>query len=271
MQQEGPYAERPGVDQIVQGMSGLMSITGAPDEGPMRVGIAISDTSAGMFLGQGILLALLHREKTGEGQWVHTSLLEAMLNKLDFQGARYTMNGEVPGQEGNNHPTNSPMGVFNTADGMVNLAASTNKMFRAFTKAVDQAELAEDERFRSPKDRIRNRYELWSVINGITSQLSTQALVNLANEAGCPCGPIYNIGEAFEDPHAQSLQMVKPALHDRLGPVNLVRSPINLSAFDTTGSFDRAGPEIGQHTEEVLIEMGFSNEEISALREAGAI
>ena len=129
--QEGPYSERPAVDQVIQGISGLMSITGVPGEGPMRAGVAISDTSAGMFLGQGILLALLHREKTGEGQWVHTSLLEAMLSKLDFQGARYTMDGEVPGQEGNNHPTNSPMGLFETADGMVNLAASTNKMFRA--------------------------------------------------------------------------------------------------------------------------------------------
>jgi crotonobetainyl-CoA:carnitine CoA-transferase CaiB-like acyl-CoA transferase len=134
--QEGPYSERPGVDQIVQGTSGLMSVTGEPGQGPMRVGIAISDTTAGMFLGQGILLALLHREKTGEGQWVHTSLLEAMLCKLDFQGARYTMNGEIPGQEGNNHPYVSPMGVFNTADGKVNLAASSNKMFKAVVLAL---------------------------------------------------------------------------------------------------------------------------------------
>jgi len=122
--QAGPYSERPGVDQVIQGMSGLMSITGEPGQGPMRTGIAISDTSAGMFLGQGILLALLHRENTGEGQWVHTSLLESMLCKLDFQGARYTMKGEVPAQEGNNHPTNSPMGVFDASDGQVNLAAN---------------------------------------------------------------------------------------------------------------------------------------------------
>ena len=132
--QQGPYANRPAVDQVIQGISGLMSITGKPDQGPMRAGIAVSDTSAGMFLGQGVLLALLHREHTGEGQWVHTSLLESMLSKMDFQAARYTMSGEVAGQEGNNHPTLSPMGMFDTSDGLVNLAASTNKMFQAFCK-----------------------------------------------------------------------------------------------------------------------------------------
>ncbi|MBO6657437.1 MAG: CoA transferase, partial [Pseudomonadales bacterium] len=179
--QEGPYAERPAVDQVVQGMSGLMSITGEPGEGPMRVGVAISDTSAGMFLGQGILMALLHREKTGEGQWIHTSLLEAMLSKLDFQGARYTMSGDVPVQEGNNHPTNSPMGVFETKDGMVNLAASTGKMFKAFTQAIGRPELGEDERFSRSKGRIEHRHELWRIINDVTSSMTTEALVTLAN------------------------------------------------------------------------------------------
>ena len=135
--QDGPYADRPGVDQIVQGLSGLMSITGEPGRGPMRVGIAISDTAAGMFLGQGILLALLQRERTGVGQWVHTSLLEAMLNKLDFQAARYTMSGEVPGQEGNHHPTLVPMGTFRARDGLVNIAASTQKMWDALCEALD--------------------------------------------------------------------------------------------------------------------------------------
>jgi crotonobetainyl-CoA:carnitine CoA-transferase CaiB-like acyl-CoA transferase len=187
--QDGPYSERPGVDQVVQGMSGLMSVTGQPGEGPMRVGIAISDTSAGMFLGQGVLMALLHREKTGEGSWVHTSLLESMLSKLDFQGARYTMAGEVPGQEGNNHPTNSPMGVFHTLDGTVNLAASTNKMFAAFTAAVGQPGLAENEKFRNTRGRIENRHELWQLINEITTGMTTAELVELANDAGCPCGP----------------------------------------------------------------------------------
>ena len=269
--QEGPYSERPGVDQVVQGMSGLMSITGQPGEGPMRVGIAISDTSAGMFLGQGILMALLHREKTGEGSWVHTSLLESMLSKLDFQGARYTMAGEVAGQEGNNHPTNSPMGVFYTSDGMVNLAASTNKMFGALTTALGQPELAEDEKFRSAKARIVNRHELWQSINGITTGMMTAELVQLANAAGCPCGPIYDIAEAFEDEHVQSLKMRRTTSREETGDFDLVRSPINISTFPLSDHFERPGPVLGEHTDEVLIEMGFNAEDINRLRLTGAI
>ena len=269
--QEGPYSERPGVDQVVQGMSGLMSITGQPGEGPMRVGIAISDTSAGMFLGQGVLMALLHREKTGEGSWVHTSLLESMLSKLDFQGARYTMAGEVPGQEGNNHPTNSPMGVFHTLDGMVNLAASTNKMFGAFTAAVGQPGLAENEKYRNNRGRIANRHELWQLINGITTGMMTAELVELANDAGCPCGPIYDIAEAFEDEHVRSLKMRRTTRREEVGEFDLVRSPINMSTFPISDHFERPGPVLGEHTDEVLTEMGFNAEDIDRLRQAGAI
>jgi crotonobetainyl-CoA:carnitine CoA-transferase CaiB-like acyl-CoA transferase len=269
--QEGPYSERPGVDQVVQGMSGLMSVTGQPGGGPMRVGIAISDTSAGMFLGQGVLMALLHREKTGEGSWVHTSLLESMLSKLDFQGARYTMAGEVPGQEGNNHPTNSPMGVFHTLDGMVNLAASTNKMFGAFTAAVGQPELAENKKFRNTRGRIANRHELWQLINGITTGMMTAELVELANDAGCPCGPIYDIAEAFEDEHVRSLKMRRTTRREEIGEFDLVRSPINMSTFPISDHFERPGPVLGEHTDEVLIEMGFNAEDINRLRQAGAI
>jgi len=269
--QEGPYSDRPGVDQVVQGMSGLMSITGEPDKGPMRTGIAISDTSAGMFLGQGILMALLHREKTGEGQWVHTSLLESMLNKLDFQAARYTMNGDVPRQEGNNHPTNSPMGVFDTMDGQVNLAASTNKMFRALTAALGQEQLAEDTRFATAKSRVEHRQLLWEIINKSTLSYSTEALVLMANQVGCPCGPIYDIQEAFSDPHVQTLKMTRRTHRDELGDYQLVRSPINMSRFDTDETFERPGPVRGEHTTEILLEMGYTVVQILDLQSKGAI
>ena len=269
--QDGPYSKRPGVDQVIQGTSGLMSITGEPGQGPMRVGIAISDTSAGMFLGQGILLALLHREKTGEGQWVHTSLLESMLCKLDFQGARYTMGREIASQEGNNHPTNSPMGVFDTSDGKVNLAASTNKMFRAFCEKMQVPEWAEDERFKNPRDRVKHRHERWSKMNAITVKETTAEFVLKMNEVGCPCGPIYNIGEAFEDEQVKFLKMELPVSHATLGEFNLVRSPINMSAFAAAESFDRPGPELGEHNEEVLKEMGLTADEINMLREKHAI
>lgn len=269
--QEGPYSKRPGVDQVVQGTSGLMSITGEPGDGPMRVGIAISDTSAGMFLGQGILIALLHRERTGEGQWVHTSLLEAMLCKLDFQGARYTMKREIPEQEGNNHPTNSPMGVFDASDGKINLAASTNKMFRAFCEVMEVPELAEDERYNSARGRVKYRHELWDTMNQITSRYPTRELVEKLNSVGCPCGPIYNVGEAFEDEQARFLKMAKPVTHKTLGEFELVRSPINMSAFPVTERFENAAPELGEHSEEILKEMGLSDDDIEQLRAAQAI
>jgi len=237
----------------------------------MRVGIAISDTSAGMFLGQGILMALLHREKTGEGSWVHTSLLESMLSKLDFQGARYTMAGVVPEQEGNNHPTNSPMGVFHTSDGMVNLAASTNKMFGAFAAAVGQPDLAVNEKFRNARGRVENRHELWQLVNDITQGMSTTELVALANDAGCPCGPIYDIEGAFEDEHVRSLKMRRTTNREEIGEFDLVRSPINMSTFPVDDHFERPGPMLGEHTDEVLLELGFSAEDIDRLRQAGAI
>lgn len=269
--QDGPYAARPGVDQIVQGTSGLMSITGEPGRGPMRVGIAISDTSAGMFLGQGILLALLHREKTGEGQWVHTSLLEAMLSKIDFQGARYTMEGEIPEQQGNFHPTQVPMGVFESADGLVNLAASTGKMWANFCKALGADELASRDEYRHARGRVEHREAINREVNEVTKQFPTSELVARLNEVGVPCGPIYNIGEAFEDEQAKHLRMVKAAPHDRRGDINLVRSPINLSGFPHEPRFHHAGPTPGQHSEEILGELGFSSADIEALRNKGAI
>ena len=269
--QDGPYGKRPGVDQIIQGTSGLMSITGEPGRGPMRVGIAISDTSAGMFLGQGILLALIHRDKTGEGQWVHTSLLEAMLSKIDFQGARYTMSGEVAEQQGNFHPTQVPMGVFESADGQVNLAASTGKMWVNFCQALDAKALLEQPEYQRAGDRVKHRDQLNIDVNQVTRGFTTADLVARLNAVGVPCGPIYTIGEAFEDPQAQHLQMTRSAPHPELGDISLVRSPINLSACPAPKSFHHAGPAAGEHSTEILLELGFSAGEIKALMAAKAI
>jgi crotonobetainyl-CoA:carnitine CoA-transferase CaiB-like acyl-CoA transferase len=269
--QDGPYAERPGVDQIVQGLSGLMSVTGEPGRGPARVGIAISDTAAGMFLGQGILLALLQRERTGVGQWVHTSLLEAMLNKLDFQAARYTMNGEVAGQEGNMHPTLAPMGTYRARDGLVNLAASTQKMWEGLCSALDAPHLAADPNHVDAVSRIQHRRTLDTAINAVTERFDTAELVQRLNAAGVPCGPIYNIGQAFEDAQARHLRMTRPAMHPTLGEVNLLRSPINLSACPHPERFERAAPDAGQHSAEVLREAGFDATEIADLMQQGVI
>ncbi len=269
--QDGPDSERPGVDQIVQGMSGLMSITGEPGQGPMRAGIAISDTSAGMFLGQGILLALLHRERTGEGQWVHTSLLEAMMSKLDFQGARYTMSGEEPTQQGNDHPTQVPMGMFNAKDGHVNIAAFGGQMWQRFCDALNAAALLQHPDYQSIGSRTRHRDQIKADMNAITEMFTVAELVQRLNEAGVPCGPINTIKEAFENPQVRHLGMAVPAPHEEMGDLNLVRSPINLSSFPHPASLSRAAPDTGADGEDILLGLGFAADEIVALQQAGVV
>ncbi len=269
--QDGPYATRPGVDQIIQGMSGLMSVTGEPGRGPMRVGVAISDTSAGMFLGQGILLALLHRERTGEGQWVHTSLLESMMSKLDFQGARYTMKGEVADQQGNDHPTQVPMGTFEAEDGFVNIAAFGDVMWKRFCDALGAKELFDDPDYQTVRDRSSRHSRIKEDMNKVTSQRTVSDLVGVLNEAGVPTGPINNIGEGFEDAQVKHLKLAKPAPHAELGDLNLVRSPINLSQFPQSESFDNAAPDPGANSVEVLEQLGFDQLRISKLQEEGVI
>ena len=269
--QDGPYHERAGVDQIVQGMSGLMSITGEPGRGPWRVGIAISDTSAGMFLGQGILLALLHRQRTGEGQWVHTSLLEAMLCKLDFQAARHTMLGEVPGQEGNDHPYLTPMGAFRAKDGLVNIAAPGQRLWERLCEALGAQDLLQRPEYRTAAQRARCKTDLNAAINTAASAFTTAELVQNLNALGVPCGPVNDIGQAFADEQVQHLGMAKPAPHPELGEVRLLRSPINLSAFPQPTSFRRAAPDAGADSEEVLAEFGFTAAEIEALQKAGRV
>ena len=263
--QDGPYAKRPGVDQIMQGMSGLMSITGEPGRGPMRVGVAISDTSAGMFLGQGILLALLHRERTGEGQWVHTSLLEAMLCKLDFQAARYTMSGEVADQQGNDHPTQVPMGTYEASDGYVNVAAFGDVMWKRFCDALDADDLFNHADYQSAKERIARNDQLKVDMTAVTTQFTVAELVDRLNTEGVPCGPINSIGEAFEDEQVKFLKMAKPAPHQTMGELDLIRSPINMSAFPQADRFDNAAPDTGQDSRRVLEGFGLTAERIDNL------
>ncbi|XOV85233.1 MAG: CaiB/BaiF CoA transferase family protein [bacterium] len=269
--QDGPYATRPGVDQIIQGMSGLMSITGEPGQGPMRVGVAISDTSAGMFLGQGILLALIHRQQTGEGQWVQTSLLEAMLSKLDFQGARYTMNGEIPDQQGNDHPTQVPMGTLQASDGYINVAAYGEVMWRRFCDALQADELRSHPDYQSVAARVALRDALKADMNKVTGQFSVAQLIDRLTAAGVPAGPINNVGQAFEDPQVKHLGMAIPAPHPQLGELDLVRSPIHLSAYAQAQRFDCAAPDPGKDSAAVLADFGFTPEQIGALLEQGTV
>src|SRR5438094_5473486 len=205
--QSGPYRDRPGVDQIAQGMGGLMSITGLPGRGPVRVGIPIADLCSGILLAQGILVALLEREITGEGKWVHTSLLEAMLSMLDFQASRWLMSGEVAPQAGSNHPTGIPTGVFETKDGHINIAAAGDEIYDRFCRAIERPDLLTDPRFATAKARSTNRDVIMEVLMPATRQKPSRGWVALPHEAGVPCGPIYKIHESFADPQVQHLAM----------------------------------------------------------------
>jgi len=213
----------------------------------------------------------LHRERTGEGQWVHTSLLESMLCKLDFQAARYTMRGEVASQEGNNHPTLSPMGVYDASDGQVNLAASTDRMFRAFCEAMSATDLSADARFATVEGRLAHRDVLWQEVNRITQNFTSAELVSVLNSAGIPCGPINRIDQAFENEQVRHLKMTRIAHHNEMGDLALIRSPINLSHFEQSDEFVRPGPEAGEHSREILREYGYSDDDIDQLAKSGAI
>jgi crotonobetainyl-CoA:carnitine CoA-transferase CaiB-like acyl-CoA transferase len=263
--QDGPYGRRAGVDQIAQGMGGLMSITGLPGQGPVRVGIPVADLTAGIFAAMGILVALLEREESGEGQWVQSSLLGAQIAMLDFQAARWTIGHEVPAQAGNNHPTSIPTGVFATADGHINIAAAGDEIYRRCCKALDAMHLADDPRFATGKARSDNRDALNEIIGSITRNRSSAEWIERLNQAGVPCGPIYRMNEVFTDPQVKHLNITRKVPHKVLGEVEVIGQAVELSR--TPWSVRSATPEAGEHTDEVLGELGFSADEISALRE----
>tara|TARA_Y100000590_G_scaffold402142_1_gene487612 strand:+ start:12171 stop:13352 length:1182 start_codon:yes stop_codon:yes gene_type:complete len=262
--QDGPYKDRPGLDQIAQGMSGLMSITGVPGQGPLRVGIPINDLCAGMFLAQGIIIALLNRENTGKGQWVHTSLLEAGIFMLDFQASKWLQAGQVPGQAGNNHPTGIPQGCFQTSDKMINLSAVGNRLFSRFCDAVDRSDLIEDKRFCDDESRLNNRDELNSIISDILIKDNSANWIKKLNNIGVPCGPVNNIPQMFDDEQVKFLKMTREVQHQRLGNLKVVRQPINFSDFEQPEELDPS-PDLGQHTREVLLEFGLDDKRIKDL------
>jgi crotonobetainyl-CoA:carnitine CoA-transferase CaiB-like acyl-CoA transferase len=268
--QDGPYEGRPGVDQIAQGMGGLMSITGLPGQGPVRVGIAINDTSAGILLANGITLALLARERTGEGQWVHTSLLEAQIFMLDFQASRYTMKGEVAKQEGNFHPTSPGTGMFQTADGYINIAASGDNLWRKFCEVAGDKEFASNPDFATVPLRAKNRAALIEHLNDLVHSKPSKYWVDELNKAGVPCGPINTIDQVFADPQVQHLGIRRPVDHPTLGSFDIVGQPIHLSAFPQPARL-RPTPDQGQHTDEVLREIGYDAGAIAGLRQKGAV
>jgi crotonobetainyl-CoA:carnitine CoA-transferase CaiB-like acyl-CoA transferase len=262
--EEGPYRDRPGFDQIAQGMGGLMSITGLPGQGPVRAGIPVADLAAGILCAQGILLALIERERSGEGQWVTTSLLEAQIFMLDFQASRWLNRGEVPGQAGNNHPTHIPTGVFRTGDGFINIGASGRKMWERLCAAIGGGEMLEDARFATDALRSDNRDALTVEIERRLACATSAIWIDRLNEAGVPCGRIYSVDEVFADPQVQSLDMVKSVASPHYQPLRLVAQAVRLSR--TPSEIRVRPPECGEHTAEILASLGCSAEEIAELR-----
>jgi formyl-CoA transferase len=268
--QDGPYEGRAGVDQIAQGMGGLMSITGHPGGGPVRVGIAINDTSAGLLLANAIVLALLDRERTGEGQWVSTSLIEAQIYMLDFQAARYLIKGEVPGQEGNSHPTGAGTNMFQTADGHINIAAAGELVWARFCKAAEAEDLLTHPDYATPGARIENRKALGARLAEIIRRRPSEYWLTAMNKAGVPCGPINTIDKVFADPQVQHLGIATPIDHPKYGPQKVVGQPIHLSRYPQPEKL-RHTPEMGEHTEEILEALGYDKAAIDALRAKRAV
>lgn len=267
--QDGPYAQRPGFDQIAQGMGGLMSITGLPGQGPVRVGIPLADLTAGLFCALGILTALLEREKSGEGQWVTTSLLQAQVFMLDFQAARYLTEGEVPAQAGNNHPTSIPTGVFKTADGHLNLAVTGQAIWERFCNALNRPDWIDAPDYQTGALRSQNRAALNAAIEAITAARPGADWIDIFNRAGVPCGPIHTIDQVFADPQVRHLGIAQPSARSDGSRLGLLGQPVALSR--TPSRIAARPPDLGEHTDAVLQEFGFSADEIRALHEAKAV
>lgn len=263
--QDGPYKDRPGFDQVAQGMSGLMSITGEPGAGPMRVGIPLADLSAGLFAAQGILLALYERMSSGKGQWVQTSLLQSQIFMLDFQAARYAMNGEIPEQAGNNHPTSIPTGVFKTKDGFINIAASGEAIWQKLAIALGHAEWISEQEFSTAQARSQNRSKLGDKIDECTKTKSTSDWIAILNDDGVPCGPIYSIDEMFADPQIRHLQISQSVINSQSTEIPVLTQPLSLSR--TPSTLDKAAPLIGEHTDKILNELGYEQSEVNHLRD----
>lgn len=265
--QSGPLAARPGFDQIAQGMGGLMSVTGLAEQGPMRVGIPIADLCAGIFAAQGILVALLERESSGQGQWLHTSLLESMVYMMDFQTSRWLIDGEVASQAGNFHPTSIPTGVYKARDGYLNIAVFGSKIWERFCNILEAPQWVSDERYQDKMGRSVNRDSLNAEINRRLAKQDRSYWIEHLNAGGVACGLINNLQEVFDEPQIQHLKMVKDVLSEHQGAQRLVGQPMQLER--TPSSIARAAPRRGEHTQEILTELGLTTEDLVRLKSTG--
>lgn len=267
--QSGPYRTRAGFDQIAQGMGGMMAVTGLPGQGPVRAGIALADSSAGLYGAVGALVALQERAVSGKGQWVQTSLLEAQIAMMDFQAARYLVEGSVPPQAGNDHPYQTPMGVYRTRDGAINLGVGGEEQWRSFCRAVGRAEWGTDSRYDSTEKRFERRPELREMIEERLSQADSADWLAVMEQHSVPAGPIYGVDEMFDDPQVRHLGIARPLAHPELGAIRVVGQPVTLSR--TPCAVTEPTPAAGQHNEAILAELGYDEAGLARLRADGVI
>lgn len=267
--QTGPYRERPGLDQIAQGLSGLMTVNGEPGRGPMRVGLPIADLTAGFMAAFGVVVALLERERSGQGQWVHTSLLQANIRLMEFQAARWLIKGEVPKQEGNYHPISQPTGVYQARNGSLIIQSGGQRLYRRLCQTIDAPELLEDPRFVNGPQRLAHRDELTVELERRLASRDAEEWLELLAEASVPAGPVLDVQQCFENEQVQTLPVTAPVEHPLLGTITLLGHGVNLER--TPPRIHSPTPELGQHTGEVLHELGYRDDEIAAFRQEGVV
>lgn len=267
--QSGPYERRPGFDQIIQGVSGLMSVTGEAGGKPMRAGLAVADVGAGMYAAVGILLAVIERERSGEGQWVQSSLLHSLIAMLDFQAARYLNDGDVPVAVGNDHPTSSPMGVYEASDGPFNLGSSGEGTWQRLCAIIEREDLVANPDFANERLRVQNRPKLNEILAPIFAQHTVNHWVEALNDGGVPCGPVYTIPQVFEDPQVAHLEVVATAPTSVDQDMKVITQPVRLSR--TPAEVNHGAPQWGEHTESVLLEAGFDAAQIKAFADKGVV
>lgn len=263
--QSGPYEKRAGYDQIAQGMGGLMWVTGNPGGGPMRAGTAVADSTAGLYAATGIMIALHERERSGKGQWLHTSLLQAQIAIMDFQAARYLIDGDVPAQTGNDHPYSTPVGVIETKDGYINIAVGGDGQWHSLCDAIERPDLAHVEQYATVPSRFENRPAVWALLQPIFKQHTSAFWLDHLEKHGVPAGPIYKVDEMFEDPQVKHVDMAPTVPHNSRGDHKVVGQPLNLER--TPAAFTKAAPDAGEHTDEILKEAGYDQASIDGLRE----
>ncbi|QHI97690.1 CoA transferase [Xylophilus rhododendri] len=267
--QDGPYAKRPGFDHIVQGMGGMMSVNGHADNGPTRAGIAVADVAAGLFCALAVMTALLERASSGQGQWVQVSLLQAMISMLDFQAARWLMNGDIPVQAGNDHPTSIPTGVYPTADGWINIAAGEQAMFARLVKAMGCEELMAVPEYSTEEGRSEHRTALNAELSRRTREHGSAHWLEVFERGSVAAGPINRMNEVFEDPQVRHLQVAQTLQHQTLGAIQVVGQPFQLSR--TPSQMRSVTPLRGEHTDEILAEAGYSEQDIAGFYADGVI